>query len=364
MEEINLGTTCDMHVHVRDGEMCELITPTIKEGGISVAYIMPNLQPPVTTLDRVIAYKSELEKIAPETTFLMSFYLSSELTPELIHKAASVGAIQGVKCYPAGVTTNSSSGVDPNDFTAFYPIFKAMEEEGLVLNLHGEKPSVTNNSSNQEDIHVLNAEECFLPALKKLNNDFPNLKIVLEHCTTEAAVNTIKEINKNVTDSKDVKVAATITAHHLFLTIDDWAGNPINFCKPVAKLPKDKKALIEAATSGKPYFFFGSDSAPHPLSNKAKHVGVCAGVYSQLFAVPYLAEIFDEYQSLPKLKGFVSEFGFNFYDVKPESLKSTKELILYRKEQSIPEVITNDKSIIVAPFQAGSKLNWSIKWSS
>ncbi|SCV04792.1 LANO_0G12420g1_1 [Lachancea nothofagi CBS 11611] len=360
MTEINLGITCDMHVHVRDGEMCELVTPTIREGGVSVAYVMPNLQPPVTTLDRVLAYKKKLQELAPQTTFLMSFYLSTELSPELIHKAAAQNAIQGVKCYPAGVTTNSAAGVDPNDFSGFYPIFKAMEEENLVLNLHGEKPSVGEEGN---DIHVLNAEESFLPALEKLHHDFPNLKIILEHCTTEAAINTVKEINKNVIDSSDIKVAATITAHHLFLTIDDWAGNPINFCKPVAKLPSDKRALIAAAVSGAPYFFFGSDSAPHPLSSKAKHIGVCAGVYTQSLAISYLAEIFDAQNALNKLRAFVSDFGIAFYGVSKTDIRSLDEVMIYQKEQIVPEHITNDQGIVVAPFMPGAKLKWSVKWS-
>ncbi|SCV99427.1 LAFE_0A02916g1_1 [Lachancea fermentati] len=361
MSEINLGVTCDMHVHLRDGAMCQLITPTVRQGGISVAYIMPNLQPPITTIERVVDYKKQLQALAPQTTFLMSFYLSKDLTPELIHEAASIGAIDGVKCYPAGVTTNSSSGVDPNDFSAFYPIFNAMEQEGLVLNLHGEKPSTGENGN---DIHVLNAEESFLPALKKLHQDFPNLKIILEHCTTAAAIETIEMINKGITDPAKIKVAATITAHHLYLTIDDWAGNPINFCKPVAKLPKDKRALVSAAISGKPYFFFGSDSAPHPLSNKARHINVCAGVYSQSLAIPYLAQVFEEQDSIDKLKGFVSDFGLQFYGVKKEDLKSLDEAIIFKRKQVVPNSISDGEGIIVAPFKAGDKLDWSVKWAS
>ncbi|SCU98542.1 LADA_0H13762g1_1 [Lachancea dasiensis] len=360
MDEINLGVTCDMHVHVRDGAMCELVTPTIREGGISVVYIMPNLQPPVTTLERAIEYKQKLQKLAPETTFLMSFYLCKDLSPELIHEAARKDAIQGVKCYPAGVTTNSSAGVDPNDFSDFYPIFRAMEEENLILNLHGEKPSVGEEGN---DIHVLNAEESFLPALRKLHADFPNLKIILEHCTTAAAIETVRDINKNVAQPADIRVAATITAHHLYLTIDDWAGNPINFCKPVAKLPKDKRALVAAAISGEPYFFFGSDSAPHPLCNKARHVGVCAGVYSQSLAIPYVAEIFDTQDSLDKLKCFVSDFGLSFYGVKKSDLKSLDEVILFRKEQHVPETIGDGSDIVIAPFKAGDTLKWSTKWA-
>ncbi|AET40871.1 dihydroorotase Ecym_7014 [Eremothecium cymbalariae DBVPG len=359
MTEVNLGVTCDMHVHARDGAMAELVTPTIPEGGISVAYIMPNLQPPVTTLERVIGYKKCLENLSPRTTFLMTLYLCEDLTPELIHEAAQAGAINGVKCYPAGVTTNSSAGVDPNDFSKFYPIFSAMEEEGLVLNLHGEKPSI---SGQGEDIHVLNAESSFLPALMKLHGTFPNLKIVLEHCSTEAALNAIDEINKNVTDPKDLKVVATITAHHLSLTVDDWAGHPVNFCKPVPKLPSDRRALIQAAISGKPYFFFGSDSAPHPVHNKAKHIGVCAGVFTQSLAIPYLAQVFEENKALNKLKAFVSDFPLEFYNIDRKNLKSQEEAVLYKTEQWVPEFITDDKGIDVVPFKAGEKLGWSIKW--
>lgn len=359
--EINLGITCDMHVHLREGSMMKLVAPTVKEGGVSIAYVMPNLQPPVTTIDRAVDYKSRIQALAPETTFLMSFYLSKELTPELIHEAASRGAIRGVKCYPAGVTTNSAAGVDPNDFSAFYPVFRAMEEENLVLNLHGEKPSVSNGKQT-EDIHVLNAEESFLPALKKLHADFPNLKIILEHCTTEAAVRAIEDINKDIKDPKDIRVAATITAHHLYLTIDDWAGNPINFCKPVAKLPRDRRALLSAAVSGKPYFFFGSDSAPHPLESKSKHKGVCAGVFSQSLAIPYLAQIFEEQHSLAKLKGFVSEYPLQFYQVPQKDLKSHDEAVVYKKEQVVPETISNGQGLLVAPFNAGAKLAWSVKW--
>ena len=363
LNRIDLGVTCDMHVHVRDGAMCELVTPTIREGGVSVAYIMPNLQPPVTTLERVVAYKETLQKLSPKTTFLMSFYLSRELTPELIHKAASLGAVQGVKCYPAGVTTNSAAGVDPNDFTGFYPIFKAMEENNLVLNLHGEKPSVS-NSKDGDDIHVLNAEAKFLPALAKLHTDFPNLKIILEHCTTAAAIQTIEEINKDITDPADIRVAATITAHHLHLIIDDWAGNPINFCKPVAKLPSDRRALVEAAVSGKPYFFFGSDSAPHPLENKARHIGVSAGVFSQRFAIAYVAEVFDQQNALDKLKDFVSTFGINFYGVKSADLVSQDKAVLVRREYTVPETVTDHKGITMAPFMAGHKLHWDVQWET
>ncbi|KAH3677120.1 hypothetical protein WICMUC_001875 [Wickerhamomyces mucosus] len=357
-ETIDLGVTADLHVHLREGKMMELVTPTVRDGGISIAYIMPNLVPPVTTIERALEYKERLQALAPKTTFLMTFYLSRELTPDLIHEAAKLKAIAGVKCYPAGVTTNSALGVDPNDFSDFYPVFKAMEENNIVLNLHGEKPS---SDKEGEEIHVMNAEELFLPALIKLHDDFPNLRIVLEHCTTKAAIDTIEEIN--IGNRGEIKVAASITAHHLSLIVDNWAGDPINFCKPVAKLPQDKRALIKAATSGKPYFFFGSDSAPHPIHAKASHIGVCAGIYTQSLAIPYLAEVFESQGKLEKLKAFVNDHGKSFYHIKDEDLVNKDHCILVKKEQHIPEVIVQD-DLKVAPFQAGGKLSWSIEWKA
>lgn len=355
MSEIELGITADMHVHLRDGKMMELVAPTVHEGGVSIAYIMPNLVPPVTTIDRVVEYKRQLQELSPKTTFLMSFYLCKELSPALIHEAAKIGAIQGVKCYPAGVTTNSAAGVDPNDFSSFYDIFRAMEENNLVLNLHGERPP-----SKDEDIHVLNAEPKFLPALIKLSKDFPNLKIVLEHCTTKAAVDTIRSLHK---ENPNSKVAATITAHHLYLTIDSWAGNPINFCKPVAKLPEDLRALVDAATSGEPYFFFGSDSAPHPLESKAKHVGVCAGVYTQSHAIAYVAEIFDAAGRMDNIKKFVSDNGIRFYGLTAGDIVSQDKVVLVKRENYVPELIGND-SLKVVPFRAGEKLQYATEWRS
>lgn len=355
LTEIELGITADMHVHLREGKMMELITPTVRDGGISVAYIMPNLQPPITTIERVVEYKEKLQKLSPHTTFLMSFYLSKELSPELINEAAKIGAIHGVKCYPAGVTTNSAHGVDPNDFEVFYPIFEALEANNLVLNIHGEKPG----KENDEEIHILNAEPEFLPILEKLHHDFPNLKIILEHCTTKEAVETIEKLNADYKTGDKVTVAGTITAHHLSLTIDNWAGNPINYCKPVAKLPIDRNHLVRAATSGKPYFFFGSDSAPHPVESKARHTGVCAGIYTQKFVLSYLADVFEKQGKLQNLKAFVSDIGLSFYDI--GKFKSTDKCWLVKQPFKVPEMIAS-KDVSVVPFKAGDELNWQVEW--
>ena len=250
----------------------------------------------------------------------MSLYLHPSITPESIRQAKQTGHIFGVKSYPAGVTTNSASGVV--DYEQYHPVFKTMEEEDLVLNLHGEAPPA-------KDITVLNAEEAFLPTLLDLHQRFPKLRIVLEHCTTAAAIEAVKKCGPNV--------VGTITAHHLFLIVDDWAGDPINFCKPVAKLPSDRVALLKAATSRSPKFFLGTDSAPHPLRAKkgglgAHEAGKCAaGVFTQPYATQLVLEAFED--AVAKgvadksaltpfvLEGFLGDFGRKFYRIDPSGAK-------------------------------------------
>ena len=189
------------------------------------------------------------------------------------------------------------------------------------------------------------------------------MRIVLEHCTTKAAIDMVEKINAERKPEDPIKVAATITAHHLYITIDDVAGNPINFCKPIAKLPLDRQALIKASTSGKPYFFFGSDSAPHILSNKVRNEGVCAGVYTQNNAIAYIAEIFDKYNKLDNLKKFVSDNGIGFYAIPKEKIVNHDELILVKGENIIPTLI-GEGECVVQPFKPGQKLSWTVEWES
>ena len=263
-------------------------------------------------MQKAVDYKEQLKKLTSGVNFLMSLYLCDAITPDVIREAKAAG-IRGVKSYPAGVTTNSASGVV--DYVQFYPVFAAMEEEGLILNLHGESPPAP-------DITVLNAEETFLPTLLDLHKRFPKLQIILEHCTTAAAVAAVNACGPNV--------AGTITAHHLSLIVDDWAGDPINFCKPVAKLPADRITLLKAATSGSDKFFLGTDSAPHPLKSKkggaANECGKCAaGVYTQPYATQTVLEAFEEgiqkgilrKEDLTRdvLAGFLGEIGRRFYGV-------------------------------------------------
>ena len=276
-DNLELPASADFHVHLRDGEMMEAVTPTIRLGGIDTVFVMPNLIPPITNVEHALSYQKKLQILAPDVQFLMSLYLHPSITPQTIKDAKAAG-ITGVKSYPAGVTTNSASGVF--NYELFYPVFAAMEAADMVLNLHGEVPS-----SHSPDTTVLNAEESFLPTLLSLHRKFPSLRIVLEHCTTSAALSAVRSCGPNV--------VGTITAHHLFLSIDDVVGDPLNFCKPVAKLPSDRLALLKAAFGGEEKFFFGTDSAPHPMHAKrgGEEMGKCAaGVFTQPYATQLVLE--------------------------------------------------------------------------
>lgn len=204
---LRLPYATDLHVHLREGAMMEMVTPKIVQGGVRSVFVMvaaylvalqqPNLVPPITTTDRALEYQGQLQKLAPEVEFLMSLYLCNDITPEEIKKAAKAG-VRGVKYYPRGVTTNSGSGVE--DYTAFFPVFKEMEKQGLILNIHGEIPSSIEQVQliiNRQNITILNAEEMFLPHLLIIHKNFPNLKIVFEHVSTAAAVKTVA-INSNI----------------------------------------------------------------------------------------------------------------------------------------------------------------------
>jgi dihydroorotase len=208
-----LPASADFHVHLREGDVMEAVTPTIRRGGIDMVYVMPNLVPPITTVDHALSYQKRLQALVPDVTFLMSLYLHPTITPSTIKEAKAAG-IRGVKSYPAGVTTNSASGVV--DYAQFYPIFAAIEEHDLILNLHGESPP-------GDDITVLNAEEAFLPTLFDLHRRFPRLRIVLEHCTTAAAVEAVKACGPNV--------VGTITPHHItWSTTRSTTANPLPSC--------------------------------------------------------------------------------------------------------------------------------------
>jgi len=282
----------------------------------------------------------------------MSLYLHPNISPETI-KEAKAKCITGVKSYPHGVTTHSDHGVV--SYEQFYPVFEEMERQNMVLNLHGEAPPSANS-----DVTVLNAEETFLPTLLDLHRRFPKLRIILEHCTTEAALKAVKSCGPTV--------AATITAHHPFLIVDDWAGDPHCFCKPVAKLPSDRRALLRALVSSDPKFFLGTDSAPHPAISK-RGDKVAAGVFTQPNAVGYVVDALELGVELgvikedditeEKLANFISGFGRSFYQV--EDIRKER-IVLKRPSKSVQEVLRSpDSAIEVVPFRRG-KMTWDVQW--
>ncbi|KAJ3375902.1 hypothetical protein GGF31_003107 [Allomyces arbusculus] len=356
---ITMHPAADLHVHLRQGPMAATVVPKLVGTGIDTFVVMPNLIPPISDTDMAIAYQKDLYQWAGEggkdLKFLMTIYLSPELTPDEVRKAKRMG-ITGIKSYPRGVTTNSDSGIESYD--AYYPVFKAMEEEGMILNLHGECPS-----NPEQNITVLNAEARFLTHLEKLHRDFPKLRIVLEHVTTKDAVDLVASMGPTV--------ACTVTVHHLYLTVEDWAGLPHGFCKPVAKTFADRTALREIVRSGHPRFFLGTDSAPHPRHAK-ESARAPAGLFTSMHPLPYLAHLFHQLDMLPRLPEFACKYGREFYGLAlPETGSVTLTHVPVEEGITIPEVIMvegmvgpNGAPVEVVPFLAGQTLPWKITVSS
>ncbi len=337
MNELHIRKPDDFHCHLRDGEMLDVVLP-ITASQFARALVMPNLSPKILNLDDVRQYRERIVSRLNNSSFqpLMSLYVNDHTTPEMIREAydGGKGAIAG-KVYPKNMTTGSDEGV--SDFKLLYPVFETMQEVGMLLLLHGEDPT--------QGIFCLNREESFLKTLLILVADFPKLNIVFEHVSSAAAVCTIQELPQNV--------AATITVHHLLLTLDDVVGGglePHHFCKPIAKTPQDRDALVSVALSGNPKFFFGSDSAPHPVQKK-ESVGGAAGVFTAPVALPLLAELFEKHEKLSMLENFISRFGAEFYRLP----LATETVSLQKKEWAVPLLYGN-----VRPFKAGAILPWSV----
>lgn len=330
----------DAHLHVRQGKMLELVAP-ITARYFSYAVIMPNTHPPICTPDSINSYRAEILRSTAGNPFkpLMTFKILSDFDSKLVPAMKEAGAIAG-KVYPKGLTTNAEDGV--SDFFALFPVFEAMQKAGLVLCLHGEMPG--------DEIEGLDRETAFLRTLYFIAKTFPYLKIVMEHITTEAAVDAILQLPANV--------AATITVHHLLLTYDDVGGDRMrvhNWCKPIAKRKRDRDALIEAAISGCPKFFFGSDSAPHP-EEKKRSEECCAGCFTAPVCLPLLAEIFEQHNALPRLEQFVVRSAAIFYELSFPMPPHTPQLTLVKQPMVVPLKIEE-----VVPFWAGKEISWSIK---
>jgi len=329
----------DWHVHLRDGDMLRAVAPyTARQ--FARAIVMPNLVPPVTTPEAASDYRDRIvEAAGPGFTPLMTCYLTDESRPDEIARGFEQGIWVAAKLYPAGATTNSASGV--TDIRNIYPTLARMAEIGMVLCVHGE---VTD-----PDVDVFDREAVFIDRiLSRLIEDFPALKIVLEHITTADAVDFLRGRET---------VAATVTPQHLLMNRNAlFAGGlrPHAYCLPVAKREKHRLAVREAATSGDPNIFLGTDSAPHARSAKESACG-CAGIFNAPFALEIYASVFEAEGKLDRLEGFASVNGPRFYGLPLNQGTITLE----RGEATVPERIESG-GIELIPFLAGETLGWKL----
>ena len=345
--KIELIQPDDWHLHIRDGDvMKDVLADTARQ--FARAIIMPNLKPPVTTVDLAKSYQSRINanlKALGINNFtpLMTLYLTDNTSPDEVRKAKSEGIV-AFKLYPAGATTNSDAGV--SDIKRCYQTLEAMQAVGMPLLVHGEVTDA--------DIDIFDREAVFIDqVLEPLRKDFPNLKIVFEHITTKQAAQYVRDANTN---GKNI-LAATITPQHLLMNRNAiFAGGirPHHYCLPVLKREEHRLALLEAATSGNPRFFLGTDSAPHAKGAKEAACG-CAGCYSAFNALGLYAEAFESVGKLDKLEGFASLFGPDFYALP----RNTKKISLSKQSQTIPaELPLGDATIV--PLRAGETIAWSL----
>jgi dihydroorotase len=332
----------DWHLHLRDGEAMRAVLPHTASR-FARAIVMPNLKPPITTVAAALAYRKRILAALPAgLSFepLMTLYLTDNTRAEEIRAARSSGLVHAVKYYPAGATTNSDSGV--TDLRKCFNSLEAMQEIGLPLLLHGE---VTD-----PEVDIFDREKIFLERnLGELLRDFPRLRVVMEHITTEEAVQFVLDAPANL--------AATITAHHLLLNRSDMFRGGIRphlYCLPILKRERDRRALLRAATSGNRKFFLGTDSAPHARHTKEAHCG-CAGTYTAHAGIELYAEAFEAAGALPRLEGFASFHGADFYGLP----RNRRKIVLEKTAWKVPEDYAFDGATVV-PLRAGGEIGWAV----
>jgi dihydroorotase len=327
--EFVFDSPLDMHLHLREGAMMERVTPLSAEH-FSGAIIMPNLVPPVDNLERLQVYRDQINVAKGDAVFdpLMMLFFRKYSEAEL---AAAREHIFGIKLYPAGATTNSEAGV--KELSAVEGTFKLMEEMGIPLMIHGETHGF-----------VMDREKEFLASYEYLAQKFPKLKITMEHITTRDAVEMLDRYEN---------LYATVTLHHLIITLDDLAGGmlkPHLFCKPIAKRPEDREALLAAALRAHPKLMFGSDSAPHPISKK-ECCGCAAGLFTAPVCLPTLVELFEEHGALDNLQAFISGNAQRIHNFTPLS----KTVKLEKVGMLVPESYGD-----VVPYRAGETIPWAV----
>lgn len=343
MQSITITRPDDWHIHLRSGAALQ---HTVKDVArqFARAIVMPNLVPPVTNVEQaksyrdcILRYKTDSAEFEP----LMTLYLTDNTSVEDIEEAAQSDFVKACKLYPAGATTNSDSGL--TDIEKAYPVFEKMAELGMPLLVHGEVTS--------PEIDVFDREKVFIDTkLRPIIEQFPNLKVVLEHITTKDAVEFVSSQGPNV--------AATITVHHLLLNRNDMLVGGIRphlYCLPILKRQEHQAALISAATSGSPKFFLGTDSAPHTKEKKETACG-CAGVYTAYSAIELYAEVFEFNNALDKLEAFASFHGPDFYGLP----RNTDTITLVKESWKVPKKLCLGNDTLV-PFRAGETIEWKIR---
>ncbi|MCG5514607.1 MAG: dihydroorotase [Pseudomonadota bacterium] len=342
MEELRIRRPDDWHLHVRDGDVLSDAVPHSAKQ-FARAVIMPNLKPPVVSVDQALQYRQRiLEALPRDSTFnpLMTIYLTDSTSPEEIRKAVDSGRILGVKLYPAGATTHSDAGV--SDIRNTYPTLQAMQDLGLPLLVHGEATAPSVDIFDREQVFIDNT-------LIPLVEQFPGLKIVLEHITTAQAVEFVRQAPE--------RVGATVTPQHILMNrnaLFQGGMRPHHFCLPVLKRETHRVAIMEALTEGHPRFFLGTDSAPHPQGAKESACG-CAGIFSAPAAIEFYAEAFEQAGALDKLEGFASLNGPAFY-----GLPVNEDFITLKREPwTIPQAYPFGGEQVV-PLRAGGEVSWRL----
>jgi dihydroorotase len=346
MQNLTLIRPDDWHLHLRDGAALRDVLPhTARQ--FARAIVMPNLKPPVTTVDQALAYRQRiLEALPAGSSFepLMTLYLTDTTDPEEIRRVAEEPDIVALKLYPAGATTNSDAGVKSLD--GLYPVLAAMEWHGVPLLVHGE---VTD-----PDIDIFDREQVFIDRhLIPITVRFPALRIVLEHVTTREGVEFVRDGGP--------RIGATLTAHHLLYNRNALLAGGVRphfYCLPVLKRESHRQALLEAATSGSPKFFLGTDSAPHPRGQKEAACG-CAGCYTAHAALELYAEVFEAAGALDRLEAFASFHGADFYGLP----RNRDRVTLERHEWRVPESFGFGEESLV-PLRAGERLAWRLAGST
>ena len=340
MDSLTIRRPDDWHVHLRDGDMLRaVVAHTARQ--FARAIVMPNLSPPVVAVEQARAYRERILAALPagaEFTPLMTAYLTDATDPDELARGHAEGVFTAAKLYPANATTNSAHGV--SDIGHLTPVFERMQQTGMVLCVHGE---VTD-----PDVDVFDREAVFIERhLSRIVREFPALRVVFEHVTTEDAVQFV--------EAEGETVGATITPQHLHINRNAMLVGGIRphaYCLPVAKREKHRLALRKAATSGSPSFFLGTDSAPHPREAKESSCG-CAGIFNAPFALESYLQVFEEEQALDRFEGFASLHGPAFYGLPVNEGTVT----LRREDHPVPATI-EDAGVV--PFHAGETLRWRL----